>query len=230
MKKVIKIIIIIVVIVFLAIDFYGLWKYKLSGKPYVLETLSDDSAVEEMQQEEIQYEEITSSTLKDGKVLFINNIDKNDEKCIVKGIIYEPYEISKDDYDGLKSGESLEIIGATYKKNKIKSNTMTLKSSDSSAKGYYISYDSSKKKYTLKESEDDYTVYKSTQKNVKIEVENGTTFATVKNGKTTTSKVENVVDTHSNIDTPEGETGKINTCQLTFNKNGICTKITETIR
>ena len=231
MKKVLKIIIIIVVVALLAIDFYGLWKYKLSGKPYVLEADSgDDSASEETQQEEIQYEEITSTTLKNGNVLFIKNIEQNNENCTVKGVIYEPYEISKDDYNELKSGESVEILGTTYKKNKIKSNNMTLKSTDSSAKDYYINYDTSSQKYILKESKTDYTIYKLVDKNVKIDVAKGTVFATVKNGKTTTSKVEAVADTHSNIEAPEGETASINTCELTFNKNGTCTKITETVR
>ena len=44
MKKVFKIIIILVVAVILGIDFYGLWKYKLSGKQYVLESGSDEGS------------------------------------------------------------------------------------------------------------------------------------------------------------------------------------------
>ena len=47
MKKVLKWIIIVVVLIILGIDFYGLWKYKLNGKQYVLETGGDDAASEE---------------------------------------------------------------------------------------------------------------------------------------------------------------------------------------
>lgn len=231
MKKVIKILIIIVVVVILGIDFYGLWKYKLSGKPYVLEANSEeDSAVEETQQDQIEYEVLTSKDLENGNVLFIKKIEESGEAYTVKGVIYSPFQVSKDDYNSLKSGKSVEILGNEYKKNKIKSNNMTLKSTETSAKDYYINYDTSSKKYILKESETDYTVYKPTEKNVKIEVAKGTTFATVKNGKTTTSKIESVVDQHIDLNAPEGETGSINTCQLTFNKNGVCTKITETVR
>ena len=88
----------------------------------------------------------------------------------------------------------------------------------------------SQKKYILKEKETDYIVYKSTKSSVKIDVPEGTTFATIKNGKTSTKKVEDVLDSHKKLEEPEAETGSINTCTLTFNKNGDCTKITETIR
>ena len=227
MKKVLKVLVIIVIVIVLGIDFYGLWKYKLSGKQYVIEAESDEDYATEEPQEKIVYEEITSATLVDGKVLFIKNIEESGETYTVKGVIYAPCEISKEDYDDLKAGESVEILGTEYTKNRVKSNSMTLKSTESSAKDYYISYD---KKYILKDSETDYTIYKSTEKNVKVEVAKETSFVTVKNGKTTTAKIDSVVEKHTDLTEPDGETGSINTCELTFNKDGECTKIKETIR
>ncbi|MBQ3409426.1 MAG: hypothetical protein IJH12_09515 [Clostridia bacterium] len=232
MRKVLRIIVILIIVVILVVDFYGLWKFKINGNKYVIETSEeDDSAVEENLGEEAEeYEELTSETLADGKVLFIKSIEEADEGYTIKGVVYEAYEILKDDYTSLKSGESIEILGSTYTKSQIKSNNLILKSSDSSATAYYINYDTTNKKYILKEKETDYIVYKSTKSSVKIDVPEGTTFATIKNGKTSTKKVEDVLDSHKKLEEPEAETGSINTCTLTFNKNGDCTKITETIR
>lgn len=230
MKKVLKIVVILIVVAFLAIDFYGLWKYKINGKRYVIETGDGDSGIDDSaEQIDDSYEDLTSETLAEGRALFIKNIESKDSEYIVKAVVFEPHEVSKDDYNALRAGDSVEILGATYKKNKIKNNNLILKSTDSSATEYYINYDTSNKKYILKEKASDNVVYKSTEKKVKFNVQAGTVFAIVKDGKTSKKKIEDVVDSHKELSEPEKETGKITTCTLTFTGDK-CTKITETVR
>lgn len=228
MKKVFKIIIILIVVAILAIDFYGLWKYKLSGKQYVLETAEDDST--DTYVEEDNLEELTSEALEDGEVFFIKNIEQTDGGYKITGSTYVPYEIEKEDYTSLRNGKTIEILGETYKKYQIRSNNLVVKSSETGDANYYINYNVTSKKYILKDNETDEIVYKSTGEEYKLVVAEGTRFVTVKDGENSNEKIEDVVDSHKDISAPEGETSEISTCEITFDENGTCTKITETIK
>lgn len=232
MKKNLKIVVLLVVFVFLIIDFVGLWKYKLSGKKYELATNTEDDAVAEELPEEvkIEYINLESATMNSDEVLFIKNIENEDNKYTVQGLIYTPYEVSKDDYTSLRSGESVEILGKKYTKSQIKSNNLVLKSSDDNTTDYYINYDTKNKKYVLKENKTDNIVYVTTDQHAKVSVAEGTAFSIVENGKTQNKKIEDVVENHKDLKEPEKETASINTCILTFDKSGVCTKIVETYR
>ena len=228
MKKVFRIIIILIVVAILAIDFYGLWKYKLKGKQYVLETGEDDSA--DTYVEEDNLEELTSETLEDDEVLFIKNIEQTDDGYKITGLTYVPYEIEKEDYTSLRNGKTVEILGETYKKYQIRSNNLVIKSAETGNASYYINYNTTSKKYILKDNETDDIVYKATGKEYKLVVAEGTRFVTVKNGKNSNEKIEDVVDSHKDKTAPDGETSEISTCEITFDEDGKCTKITETIK
>ena len=229
MKKVIKIIIILVIVAILAIDFYGLWKYKLSGKQYVLET-SEGEPEDTYVEEDDNIEELTSSSLADDEVLFIKNIEKTNEGYKITGSSYVPYEIDKDDYTSLRNGQSIDILGESYKKYQIRSNNLVVKSAETGNTNYYINYNVASKKYILKDNETDDIVYKATGKNYKLVVAEGTTFVSVKNGNNSNKKIEDVVDSHKDKSAPDGETSEISTCTVTFNTNGTCTKIIETVK
>lgn len=228
MKKVFKIIIILIVVAILAIDFYGLWKYKLSGKQYVLETAEDDST--DTYVEEDNLEELTSEALEDDEVFFIKNIEQTNDGYKITGSTYVPYEIEKEDYTSLRNGKTIEILGETYKKYQIRSNNLVVKSSETGDANYYINYNVTSKKYILKDNETDEIVYKSTGEEYKLVVAEGTRFVTVKDGNNSNEKIEDVVDSHKDISAPEEETSEISTCEITFDENGTCTKITETIK
>ena len=189
----------------------------------ILETVRSDI--------EINYEELTSKDFSNGEKLFITNIntDENEEgKYTVKGLIYEEYEFSKEEYNNIKSGKSTtEIFGKEYSKNKLQSSNLTLKSSDNEAGSFYIKYDSTTKKYILKESTTDYTVYKSTEKYVQTSVDGDLDFVIEKNGKKNQSTISEEEESYKNVEIPTDDI-KINLCELTFNKKGTCTKITKT--
>ena len=232
MKKVLKILVILVMAVILAIDFVGLWKYKLSGKKYELQNASDDVAGEASdvgpEEEGIQYEELTSTTLVSLDKLFIKNIEKNEDGTYaIKGLVVRPVEISKEDYTSLKSGKEVEVLGVTYTKKQIKSNNLILKSEDENAKDYYVKYDTISKKYVLKDMSNEASVYEKTDKYVSINVDEDFTFVTDKNGKATKSTIEEMVESHKDMVEPEEATSEINVCVLTFDKSGNCTKLTE---
>ena len=233
-KTVIKWIFIIICVVILVIDLIGFWKYKVKGTKYQITTSTepiDDVGVEENIEPEINYENLTSKDFSNGEKLFITNIkqDENEEKkYTVQGLIYEEYEISKKEYNNVKSGKStIEIFGKNYSKDKIQSNNLKLKSSDSDAEAFYIKYDAKTKKYILKESTTDYTVYKSTEKYVQTIVNNDLKFVIEKNGKKNESTIEKEEKSYKNINIPT-DTIKISLCELTFNKKDICTMITKT--
>lgn len=231
MKKGLKIFIIIVMAIILAIDFVGLWKYKLSGKKYELQTASDDVASEVPDagaEESIKYEELTNTTLSSIEKLFIKNVEKNEDGTYaVKGLIVKIVEVSKEDYTSLKSGEEVEILGVTYSKKQIKSNNIILKSEDESAKDYYVKYDTASKKYVLKDTNNDASVYEKTDKYVSVNVDADLSFVTDKNGKSTNSTMDEVVESHKDLAEPEEATSEINVCAITFDKGGEPTKITE---
>lgn len=231
MKKGLKILVILVMAIILAIDFAGLWKYKLNGKKYELQTASDDVAGEEYDvgtEESIQYEELTSTTLVSLDKLFIKNIEKNEDGTYeIKGLVVRPVEISNESYTSLKSGKEVEILGVTYTKKQIKSNNIILKSEDENAKDYYVKYDTISKKYILKDTSNEASVYEKTDKYVSINVDEDFSFVTDKNGKTTKSTIEEVVESHKDLAEPEEATSEINVCVLTFDKSGNCTKLTE---
>lgn len=63
---------------------------------------------------------------------------------------------------------------------------------------------------------------------MKVSVSESLEFDVVRNGKTDKQTVKSVVSTHSNISDPKGDEESINLSTLTFNKKGVCTKITET--
>lgn len=237
-KTVIKWIFIIICGVILIIDFVGFWKYKVKGTKYEIATNADatndavnDTDIEENIEPEIEYEELTSKDFSDGEKLFITNINKDEneeDKYIIKGLIYEEYEFSKEEYNNLKSGKNtVEIFGKTYSGDKMKSNNLTLKSSNSDAESFYIKYDTQTKKYILKESTTDYIVYKSTEKYVQTTVEDELDFVIEKNGKKNESTIKNEEEFYKNIKIPTDKI-KIDLCKLTFNKKGVCIKIVKT--
>ena len=182
------------------------------------------------QEENIEYTELTSKKFSNGEKLFIKDIsEESDGVYEIKGLIYEECRITSEEYKNLKSGKStIEILGVEYSKDKIESNNIKLKSSDEKAKKLYIKYDSKTKKYIVKDSTTNNSLYKPSENYVKVSVSESLEFDVVRNGKTDKQTVKSVVSTHSNISDPKGDEGSINLSTLTFNKKGVCTKITET--
>ena len=236
MKNAIKWIFFAIVIVILAIDIAGFWKYKLKKTSSVTtlstssenETVNDSASNNEIK-EQIEYKEAESKNFVNGEKLFITDIKKEDDgKYTVKGLIYEQYEVTKDEYTKLKNAKSnIEILGIEYSKDKIQSNNLKLKSSNENAENLYIKYDTKTKKYVLKDSTTDYSLYKKTEKYVQISVSEQLEFDIVKNGKTNKQTVKSIADSYKDITIPE-DAVKINLSTITFNKSGKCIKIVET--
>ncbi|MBR2744363.1 MAG: hypothetical protein IKE01_03595 [Clostridia bacterium] len=230
MKKFLKVVIIIIIFALLGIDFWGLWKYKLNGTTYELDTSSDDVAMNEISDSDggTEYGELDSSMMKNGERLFIKNIGQSDDgKYEIKGLIYNQYEITKADYNSLRDGNTVEVLGKKYKKYQIKSNNLVIKSSEEGAQDLYVKYDTEIKKYVVKEAKTDNEIYQSSNKYVKLTVNKGTEFSTEKNGNTQKKKIEDVADSHKDVQSPDGSSDSVNLCSLTFDKNGNCTKIVE---
>lgn len=231
-KTVIKWILIVICVIILVIDFWGFWKYKLSGTKYPTANNAEDSAdvAPEEQVPTINYEELASTDFSNGEKIFITDIEKDEDesKYIIKGLIYEEYEFTKEEYDNVKAGkETIEIFGKKYSKDKISSNNLILKSSDADAEKFYIKYDTKTKKYLLKESAKNNTIYKTTEKYVKTTVNKNLDFVIEKNGKKNTSKIEKQEEFYKNIEVPK-DSIKVDLCGLTFDKKGTCIKITKT--
>lgn len=230
MKKFFKVLIIIAIFALLAIDFWGLWKYKLNGTTYELDTGSDDVAMNEVSDSDggSEYSELNSSMMNSGERLFIKNIEQSDDgKYEIKGLLYSQYEISKEDYNALREGNTVEVLGKKYKKYQIKSNNLVIKSSEKDAQDLYVKYDTEIKKYVVKESKTDNEIYQSSNKYVKLTVAKGTEFSIEKNGSTQKKKIEDVVESHKDVQSPDGSSDSANLCSITFDKNGNCTKIVE---
>lgn len=227
MKKVFKWIFIIVVVVILAIDIAGFWKYKLKTNNSDVATTAEPIQALEEQNNDIEYIELTSNDFKNGEKLFITDITSEEEgKYTVKGIIYEEYTVTKEEYNKIKKGTAVNIFDIEYTKDQIQSNNLKLKSTNENAYDLYITYSSKYKKYIVKDRTTDYSVYKSTDKYVKLVVDDDLDFVEEKNGKTNKTTVKDVEESHKNLSEPEN-TIKVNISTLTFNKKGICTKITE---
>lgn len=227
MKKVFKWIFIIVVVVILAIDIAGFWKYKLKTNNSNVATTAEPIQALEEQNNDIEYIELTSNDFKNGEKLFITDITSEEEgKYTVKGIIYEEYTVTKEEYNKIKKGTAVNIFDIEYTKDQIQSNNLKLKSTNENAYDLYITYSSKYKKYIVKDRTTDYSVYKSTDKYVKLVVDDDLDFVEEKNGKTNKTTVKDVEESHKNLSEPEN-TIKVNISTLTFNKKGICTKITE---
>ena len=235
MKKALKWIFFVILIVIFAIDIAGFWKYKLkksnNTQTQVATSAEGDATPEETNQEEnIEYTELTSKKFSNGEKLFIKDISKESDGVYeIKGLIYEECRITSEEYKNLKSGKStIEILGVEYSKDKIESNNIKLKSSDEKAKKLYIKYDSKTKKYIVKDSTKNNSLYKPSENYVKVSVSESLEFDVVQNGKTNKQTVKSAVSTHSNISNPKEDEESINLSTLTFNKKGVCTKITET--
>lgn len=229
MKKVCRWIFIIIVVAIFAIDIAGLWKYKLKKNNTEVAVNAETTGEPEIQDpyEGIEFTELTSSDFKNSEKLFITNIESEENgKYTIKGIVYEEYTVSKDEYNKIKNGTAVKILDIEYKKDTIKSNNVNLKSTDENAYDLYITYDSKSKKYVIKDKTTDYSVYKSTEKYVKLTVDEDFTFIEEKNGKSSETTVKDVEETHKNLVKPEN-TLKINISTLTFDKKGVCTKISE---
>lgn len=229
MKKVIRWIFIIVVLIIFAIDIAGFWKYKLK------KNTNQVAAVPEISQEPenkdpyagIEFVDLKSSDFKNKEKLFITNIEKDEnEKYIIKGIIYEQYTVTKEEYNKIKNGTSVKIFGSEYKKDTIKLNNLNLKSADENSYDLYITYDAKSNKYVVKDKTTDYNIYKTTNKYVKLLVDEDFVFVEEKNGRSNESTVKEVEETHKNLIVEENSI-KVNISTLTFDKKGICTKITE---
>jgi hypothetical protein len=236
MKKVIKWIFIVIFVAIFAIDMYGFWKYKLSQKSYSSTSITTNNEdvgsqedVEVSEEEQIEYAELTSANFSNGEKLFITNIVDSDEegKSIVQGLIYEEYEITKNEYDNIKNGKSsIEIFNIEYTKDKIQSNNLKLKSSDENAESLYIKYDSTTKKYVVKDSTTNYSVYKPTENYVQATVSENLQFIVEKNKTLQTQTVKDVMQDHIKLTPPVDEV-KINYSTIEFSKNGEISKITE---
>lgn len=236
MKKALKWIFFVILIVIFAIDVAGFWKYKLKKSNNTqtqvatsAEGESDATPEETNQKKNIEYTELTSKKFSNGEKLFIKNIsEESDGVYEIKGLIYEECRITSEEYKNLKSGKStIEILGVEYSKDKIESNNIKLKSSDEKAKKLYIKYDSKTKKYIVKDSTKNNSLYKPSENYVKVSVSESLEFDVVQNGKTNKQTVKSAVSTHSNISNPKEDEESINLSTLTFNKKGVCTKITE---
>lgn len=236
MKKAIKWIFFAIIIVIFAIDVAGFWKYKLkkSNNSTVAQVETEEQTPDKgpdnsITNNEIEYVELSTKNFVTGERLFITDItEENNGTYAAKGLVYDEYQITKDEYDKLKAGTStIEIFGIEYSKDKITSNNLKLKSTDEKAENLYIKYDSKTKKYILKDSKTDYSVYKATEKYVQTTVDGSVEFDIVKNGKTTKKTVKAVASSYNKVSIPK-DTIKINLSAITFNKKGICSKITET--
>lgn len=238
MKNAIKWIFFIILIVVFAIDVAGFWKYKLKKDNNVSiqiansqEEVTDvgDKDSDTSNQQDVKYNELTSKSLANGQKIFITNIkESNDKKYTIQGAVFEQYEITKDEYNKLKSGNlKISIFGIEYYKEKLQSNNLMLTSTDKNAENLYIKYDTKLKKYILKDATTDYVVYKQTDEYVQTTVSGELEFDIIKNGKTNKSTVEGVAKSYNNVNIPK-DTIKVNLSELSFNKKGVCTKITET--
>lgn len=229
MKKVFRWIFIVIVFVIFAIDIAGFWKYKLkknTNQVAVEPTISQEPENQDTYAG-IEFVDLVSSDFKNNEKLFITNIEKDEsEQYIIKGIIYEEYTVTKEEYNKIKNGTAVKIYGIEYTKDTIKSNNLNLKSTDENAYDLYITYDSKSKKYVVKDKTTDYSVYKSAEKYVKLTVDEEFTFIEEKNGKTIETTVKDVEESHKNLVTEENSI-KMNISTLSFNKKGVCTKITE---
>ena len=165
MKKAIKWIFFAIIIVIFAIDVAGFWKYKLkkSNNSTVAQVESEEQTPDKgpdnsTTNNEVEYVELSTKNFVTGERLFITDItEENNGTYAVKGLVYDEYQITKDEYDKLKAGTSTtEIFGIEYSKDKITSNNLKLKSTDEKAENLYIKYDSKTKKYILKDSKTDY--------------------------------------------------------------------------
>lgn len=182
MKKIVKWIIIIALLIVFLIDVWGLWKYKLSGTKVATQTsdVSDDVGSEEIAETDnsnstkdskIEYKEVTSKSIESDEKLFITDIEKkNNEKYEIRGILFTEYEVTKDEYNAVNKNEKIEINGIEYTKDSVKSGILKLKSSNSDAEDLYIKYDAKTKKYIVKNSKNDFSLYKSKEEYVKISV------------------------------------------------------------
>ena len=232
MKKAIKWIFFAIIIVIFAIDVAGFWKYKLkkSNNSTVAQVESEEQTPDKgpdnsTTNNEVEYVELSTKNFVTGERLFITDItEENNGTYAVKGLVYDEYQITKDEYDKLKAGTSTtEIFGIEYSKDKITSNNLKLKSTDEKAENLYIKYDSKTKKYILKDSKTDYSVYKATEKYVQTTVDGSVEFDIVKNGKTIKKTVKAVASSYNKVSIPK-DTIKINLSAIKFNKKGICSK------
>ena len=88
-----------------------------------------------------------------------------------------------------------------------------------------LKYNTSTKKYTLKSSKNDYAVYESEEKYVKLSVSGTVIYNTNTNGRKSKLKIsEAAVDFKP---TSIKDTSQINLSTFTFTKKGVCTEITE---
>lgn len=234
MKKVIKWIFIIAIVAVLAIDIYGIWKYKINGTEYASTEPEEPVPEEEIvvpEEPPIEYAELSNEDFWQNQKLFITDIEIAPGQNLyeIKGLIYEEYTIDVEEYTNLKnSGGTIELFGKMYTMDKIQSYNLMLKSAedDSDAESFYIKYDYTNKKYVLKDATTDYTVYKASEKYVATTVNASLPFIVQKNNKTEKLTVEEVAESHTNIPVPE-EQVKINYSTLEFSRNGEITKITE---
>lgn len=235
MKNIVKWVFIVVAVIVFAIDIAGFWKYKLNGTKYVISTgSSDDVGSPEIVEPEILYTNLTSSDLENGEKLFITDIDaEEDGTYTIKGLIYDEVEITKDEYNTLKNGkDSVTILEKEYEKDKIKSSNIILKEvtdvesdeEDDESNEIYVKYDSTSKKYLVRDSSTDYIVYNPTEKYVKYNVKGTLPVTIVKNSKSTKKTIEDIESEYKEIELPS-DTVKIDLASFTFDKKGVCTSI-----
>lgn len=229
MKKIFKWIFIVILVIIFGIDIMGLYKYKL--KKNSNQVVANPEIIQEPENQEpyasIEYADLTSSDFKNSEKLFITDIESNEiGQYTIKGIIFEEYTVTKEEYNKIKNGTSVKILNKEYKKDTIKSNNLNLKSTEEDAYDLYITYDNKNKKYVIKDKTTDYSVYKPTEKYVKLVVNENLTFIEEKNGRSVENTVKDIAESHKNLLIPENAL-KINICTLTFDKNGKCKKITE---
>ena len=237
MKKVIRAILLIVIFVVLAIDIFGVWKYKLNGTEYVsysppdsdAEVLDNTELENVFDDSDIEYEELSSKDFWADEKLFIIDIEEAPEQneYTIKGLIYEEYAITWQEYNDLKNNDGeIEIFGVVYTKDKVQSNNLMLKSEYDDSESFYIKYNATTQKYIIKDSTTDYCLYKATEKYVTTTISANIPFVVQKNNKSEKLTVADVAETHTKIIPPENQV-KINYSTIDFSRQGGIVKITE---
>lgn len=239
MKKNLKTILLVAILIVLAIDVYGVWKYKLSETKtaYSEDVVNDDAITVDITNQNlfddtnIEYAELTNKDFfADEKLFLIDVKSTNDEnQYTIKGLIYEEYSITAQEYNALRNGNgSIEIFGISYYKDKLQSGNLMLTSDNEMAENFYIKYNAKTNKYIVKDSTSDYSIYKASDRYVEKIVDGDLPFVIQKNNKTEKLTVADVTNMHNKIIPPTNQV-KINYCTIDFSRQGDILKITELI-
>lgn len=238
MKKVLRYIFITIIVIVIALDAYGVWKYKFKQTKYVsAEPEQNENGGQDDKEvppePEIEYAELTKNDFSQNQKLFITDIQavSDPNQYEIKGLIFEEYTIDFEEYTEVKNNEgTIEIFGKVYMKERMQSSNLMLQpvEDDIDAEQFYIKYDYTNKRYILKDATTDYTVCRPTDIYVSTTVDSYIPFVVQRNNKTTEYTVGEVAEEHTKIPIPENQV-KINCSTLNFSRNGEISKITEIV-